>query len=273
MRSTGILLALLALSCSGGGNTSDKDQPSVGDVRGAGYFWAIELVKDKATKETFDDDESERLLRGFLSKALVDAGLYCRADDRGDPVVQLAPPLISGQAEFDEIEQILRSVLTEAWSLNGSVALRPEPFGALLYHFGTRKLSFLKNLTVVGIVQSLADHDSAEAALLAAGISPAQRPLYLQALTALAALVALGLGFYMLHASIQVYVTEFAPAARSSAVAFHTFSFFVGGGISPVLYGGGLDRLGPGMTLSIAAVAMVLIGIVSAQLLVKPRPT
>ncbi len=83
----------------------------------------------------------------------------------------------------------------------------------------------------------------------------------------------MGLGFYMLHASIQVYVTEFAPAARSSAVAFHTFSFFVGGGISPVLYGGGLDRLGPGMTLSIAAVAMVLIGIVSAQLLVKPRPT
>ena len=88
-----------------------------------------------------------------------------------------------------------------------------------------------------------------------------------------AALTAMGLGFYMLHASIQVYVTEFAPAARSSAVAFHTFSFFVGGGISPVLYGGGLDRLGPGMTLSIAAVAMVLIGIVSAQLLVKPRPT
>ena len=63
-----------------------------------------------------DDDESERLLRGFLSKALYDAGLYCRADDRGDPVVQLAPPLTCGPAEFDEIEQILRSVLTEAWS-------------------------------------------------------------------------------------------------------------------------------------------------------------
>jgi predicted MFS family arabinose efflux permease len=77
----------------------------------------------------------------------------------------------------------------------------------------------------------------------------------------------------MLHASIQVYVTEFAPAARSSAVAFHTFSFFVGGGISPVLYGIGLDRFGPGITLSVAAAAMVLIGIVSAQLLVKPRPT
>jgi len=72
------------------------------------------LVKDKATKETFDDDESERLLRGFLSKALFDAGLYCRADDRGDPVIQLAPPLIMDQSGFDEIEQILRSVLTEA---------------------------------------------------------------------------------------------------------------------------------------------------------------
>jgi len=93
-----------------------RDLPIVGDVRGAGYFYGIELVKDKATRETFDDDESERLLRGFLSKALFDAGLYCRADDRGDPVVQLAPPLTIGPAEFDEIEQILRSVLTEAWS-------------------------------------------------------------------------------------------------------------------------------------------------------------
>jgi len=92
------------------------DLPIVGDVRGDGYFFGIELVKDKATKETFDDDESERLLRGFLSKALFDAGLYCRADDRGDPVVQLAPPLTIGPAEFDEIEGILRSVLTEAWT-------------------------------------------------------------------------------------------------------------------------------------------------------------
>lgn len=92
------------------------DLPIVGDVRGDGYFFGIELVKDKATKETFNDDESERLLRGFLSKALYDAGLYCRADDRGDPVVQLAPPLTIGPAEFDEIEGILRNVLTEAWS-------------------------------------------------------------------------------------------------------------------------------------------------------------
>ena len=94
-----------------------KDLPIVGDVRGAGYFYGIELVKDKATRETFDDAESERLLRGFLSKALFDNGLYCRADDRGDPVVQLAPPLICTQQHFDEMEQILRQTLTDAWGL------------------------------------------------------------------------------------------------------------------------------------------------------------
>ena len=90
------------------------DLPLVGDVRGAGFFYGIELVKDKTTRETFDDAESERLLRGFLSKALFDAGLYCRADDRGDPVVQLAPPLTIDQGVFDDIESRLRSVLTEA---------------------------------------------------------------------------------------------------------------------------------------------------------------
>ncbi|TMR21094.1 aspartate aminotransferase family protein [Nonomuraea turkmeniaca] len=93
-----------------------QDLPIVGDVRGAGYFWGIELVKDKATKETFTADESERLLRGFLSKALFDAGLYCRADDRGDPVIQLAPPLVAGPEEFKEIGSVLRGVLTEAWA-------------------------------------------------------------------------------------------------------------------------------------------------------------
>ncbi|MEO3788453.1 aspartate aminotransferase family protein [Actinocorallia sp. B10E7] len=92
------------------------DLPIVGDVRGDGYFYGIELVKDKTTKETFDGEESERLLRGFLSKALYDSGLYCRADDRGDPVIQLSPPLICGPEHFEEIEQKLRSVLTEAWT-------------------------------------------------------------------------------------------------------------------------------------------------------------
>jgi adenosylmethionine-8-amino-7-oxononanoate aminotransferase len=91
------------------------DLPIVGDVRGEGYFYGIELVKDKATKQVLDDELSEWLLRSFLSTELFEAGLYCRADDRGDSVVQLAPPLISGQAEFDEIEQILRGVLTRAW--------------------------------------------------------------------------------------------------------------------------------------------------------------
>jgi adenosylmethionine-8-amino-7-oxononanoate aminotransferase len=90
------------------------DLPIVGDIRGDGFFYGIELVKDKATRETFTDAESERLLRGFLDTALFDAGLICRADDRGDPVVQLSPPLICTQQQFDEMEQILRTVLTEA---------------------------------------------------------------------------------------------------------------------------------------------------------------
>jgi adenosylmethionine-8-amino-7-oxononanoate aminotransferase len=92
------------------------DLPIVGDVRGEGFFYGIELVKDKATRETFTDEESERLLRGYLSHALFDAGLVCRTDDRGDPVVQLSPPLICGQEHFDVMEQILRSVLSEAWA-------------------------------------------------------------------------------------------------------------------------------------------------------------
>src|SRR3954449_2351507 len=93
------------------------DLPIVGDVRGDGYFWAIELVKDKATRTTFDAAERERLVREFLPGALFDNGLYCRPDDRGDVVVQVAPPLICGQAEFDEMEQILRATLTEAQNL------------------------------------------------------------------------------------------------------------------------------------------------------------
>ncbi len=91
-----------------------KDIPIVGDVRGAGYFHAIELVKDQETKEGFNDEESESLLRGFLSGELYRRGLICRADDRGDPVIQLAPPLICGSEHFAEIESTLRGVLTEA---------------------------------------------------------------------------------------------------------------------------------------------------------------
>ena len=91
------------------------DLPIVGNVRGAGFFYGIELVKDKATRLSFDDEESERLLRGFLSHALFDAGLICRADDRGDPVVQLSPPLICGEEEIDFMASTLRAVLSEAW--------------------------------------------------------------------------------------------------------------------------------------------------------------
>ncbi len=91
-----------------------RDLPIVGDVRGAGYFQAIELVKDQETKESFSDEESETLLRGFLSVELYRRGLICRADDRGDPVIQLSPPLIAGPEQFGEIEAVLRPVLAEA---------------------------------------------------------------------------------------------------------------------------------------------------------------
>jgi adenosylmethionine-8-amino-7-oxononanoate aminotransferase len=88
----------------------------VGDLRGTGFFYAIELVKDKETRETFDEEESETLLRGFLSPRLFEKGLICRADDRGDPVVQISPPLVATQREFDEIAGILGDVLQEAWA-------------------------------------------------------------------------------------------------------------------------------------------------------------
>jgi adenosylmethionine-8-amino-7-oxononanoate aminotransferase len=92
-----------------------RDIPIVGDVRGDGYFHAIELVKDQETKEGFTAEESEWLLRGFLSGELFRRGLICRADDRGDPVIQLSPPLICDTEQFQEIEGVLRPVLEEAW--------------------------------------------------------------------------------------------------------------------------------------------------------------
>ncbi|MEX1357939.1 MAG: aspartate aminotransferase family protein [Gaiellaceae bacterium] len=89
--------------------------PIAGDLRGVGYFWALELVKDKETKAGFTDEECETLLRGFLSPRLFERGLICRADDRGDPVIQISPPLVAGQAEFDRIAGTLGEVLAEAW--------------------------------------------------------------------------------------------------------------------------------------------------------------
>jgi adenosylmethionine-8-amino-7-oxononanoate aminotransferase len=91
-----------------------RELPIVGDVRGAGYFHAIELVRDEAAAVPFGAAEREELLRGFLLPRFYAEGLICRADDRGDPVVQLAPPLIAGPAEFEIIATILRTVLTEA---------------------------------------------------------------------------------------------------------------------------------------------------------------
>jgi adenosylmethionine-8-amino-7-oxononanoate aminotransferase len=91
------------------------DLDIVGDLRGTGFFYAVELVKNKETRETFNDEECETLLRDFLSPRLFERGLICRADDRGDPVVQISPPLIATQAEFDEITGILGDVLAEAW--------------------------------------------------------------------------------------------------------------------------------------------------------------
>ena len=93
-----------------------RDLPIVGDVRGNGYFWSVELVRDQATKEPFTRADCERVLRGFVAPAIFEAGVYCRADDRGNAVVQFAPPLICGQAEFDQIESALRSVLSDAWT-------------------------------------------------------------------------------------------------------------------------------------------------------------
>jgi len=89
--------------------------PIVGDLRGTGFFYALELVKNKETRQTFSDEERETLLKRFMSPRLFEKGLICRADDRGDTVVQISPPLIATQHEFDEITRILEEVLTEAW--------------------------------------------------------------------------------------------------------------------------------------------------------------
>ncbi|WP_132992090.1 mycofactocin biosynthesis chaperone MftB [Gordonia zhaorongruii] len=104
------------------------------------------------------------------ASTIASGGRTAAGSDPASPVPEPAGPVFDPAA---------------AWVLNPKVALRPEPFGALLYHFGTRKLSFLKNLTVVGLVQKLADHASADDAIAAEGIADGDRPMYLQALTAL----------------------------------------------------------------------------------------
>jgi adenosylmethionine-8-amino-7-oxononanoate aminotransferase len=91
-----------------------RDLPIVGDVRGAGWFWAIELVRDQATAERFERPQVQEVLRGFLGPRLAELGLYCRLDDRGDPVIQLSPPLVAGDDELDQIAAMLRTALAEA---------------------------------------------------------------------------------------------------------------------------------------------------------------
>jgi 4-aminobutyrate aminotransferase-like enzyme len=86
-------------------------------VRGDGYFWAVELVKDKATRAPFDTADRERLVRGFLPARCSRTACTAVPDDRGDVVIQVAPPLICGPAEFDEMEQILRHTLLDAQRL------------------------------------------------------------------------------------------------------------------------------------------------------------
>ena len=104
-----------------------RDIPIVGDMRGAGYFHAVELVKDRETKETFNSEESERLLRGFLAPELYRRGLICRTDDRGDPSIQLAPPLICDTEHFEEIGSILRSVLDRGLGAGPEARLTGAP--------------------------------------------------------------------------------------------------------------------------------------------------
>ena len=87
--------------------------PIVGDVRGDGFFWALELVRD-AELTRFSAEERERLLRGFLAGRLLEEGLIARADDRGDAVLHLAPPLICGRRELDELVEKAEAVLADA---------------------------------------------------------------------------------------------------------------------------------------------------------------
>jgi len=91
-----------------------RDLPMVSDVRGMGYFYGIELVKDPNTGEHFSPEETQHLIRGFLSNRLGELGLLCRADSRGEPVIQLAPPLIAGADEIDEMYRIINQALSEA---------------------------------------------------------------------------------------------------------------------------------------------------------------
>jgi adenosylmethionine-8-amino-7-oxononanoate aminotransferase len=91
-----------------------KDIPIVGDVRGLGHFFAIECVKDQETREELSEEEAGWLLKDILSDRLFENGMICRLDDRAEPFVQIAPPLVAGIDLFEEITEILRDGLTHA---------------------------------------------------------------------------------------------------------------------------------------------------------------
>jgi len=95
------------------------DLKFVGDIRGAGYFYGIELVKDSASGERFSKRECKRLLGEILSPRTFELGLICRTEDKAEPVIQLAPPLVAGPEEFREIVRILRQAITEAQEAMG----------------------------------------------------------------------------------------------------------------------------------------------------------
>lgn len=102
--------------------------PLVGDVRGMGFFWALEMVKDRQTKELFDADEADWLLRKELSKHMDNLGLLCRLDDRGEPVIQLSPPLVADEALLDRIVDIVGTAAERAWTAwSGSSAPAANP--------------------------------------------------------------------------------------------------------------------------------------------------
>jgi adenosylmethionine-8-amino-7-oxononanoate aminotransferase len=91
------------------------EHPMVGDLRGEGYFWSLELVKDKETKATFAPAERDELIKGFLTPRARELGVYMRFDDRAETAAQFSPPLVAGPPEFEEMTGVLRQVLDEAW--------------------------------------------------------------------------------------------------------------------------------------------------------------
>ena len=134
------------------------DLPIVGDLRGAGFFYAVELVKDKETRETFNDEECETLLRGFLSPRLFERGLICRADDRGDPVVQISPPLVAGRRSSTRSCRFSGT----SWPRRG-LGMRPENVAATADAADVRLVDVTKRFEDVVAVDRSVSRSSTEA--------------------------------------------------------------------------------------------------------------